>query len=83
MVFARQRMNNHIRTTLFFFSSRAMDHTAEYRAKPGDQVVDKNDTWTRYTFPVEPGRRSMRSTRRGTGIYSSQYVSMIAKWTGQ
>jgi hypothetical protein len=45
--------------------------------------VDQNDTWTRYTFPVEPGKRSMRSTRRGTGIYSSQHVSMIAKWTGQ
>jgi len=61
----------------------AMTPTKEYRPRPGDRVVDKNDTWTRYTFPVEPGRRSMRSTRRGTGIYSSQYVSMIAKWTGQ
>lgn len=61
----------------------AMEPTDRYRPRPGDQVVDKNDTWTRYTFPVEPGRRSMRSTRSGTGIYSSQYVSMIAKWTGQ
>jgi len=61
----------------------AMDRTAEYRAKPGDNVVDQNDTWTRYTFPVEPGKRSMRSTRSGTGIYSSQHVSMIAKWTGR
>ena len=61
----------------------AMDRTNEYRPKPGDKVVDQNDTWTRYTFPVEPGKRSMRSTRRGTGIYSSQYVSMIAKWTGR
>jgi GNAT superfamily N-acetyltransferase len=61
----------------------AMDRTAEYRPKPGDTVVDQNDTWTRYTFPVEPGKRSMRSTRPGTGIYSSQHVSMIAKWTGQ
>ena len=61
----------------------SMEPTDEYRAKPGDQIVDQNDRWTRYTFPVEPGRRSMRSTRRGTGIYSSQYVSMIAKWTGQ
>ena len=59
-----------------------MEPTREYRAKPGDQVVDQNKTWTRYTFPVEPGRRSMRSTRRGTGIYSSHYVSMIARWTG-
>jgi len=61
----------------------AMEPTKEYRPKPGDTVVDQNDTWTRYTFPVEPGKRSMRSTRRGTGIYSSQYVSMIAKWTGR
>jgi len=61
----------------------AMDRTGEYRARPGDNIVDQNDTWIRYTFPVEPGKRSMRSTRRGTGIYSSQHVSMIAKWTGQ
>jgi GNAT superfamily N-acetyltransferase len=61
----------------------AMEPTERYRARPGDTVVDQNDTWTRYTFPVEPGRRSMRSTRRGTGIYSSQYVSMIARWTGK
>jgi GNAT superfamily N-acetyltransferase len=59
----------------------AMEPTDKYRPRPGDNVVDQNDTWTRYTFPVEPGRRSMRSTRRGTGIYSSQYVSMIAKWS--
>jgi GNAT superfamily N-acetyltransferase len=61
----------------------AMEPTDKYRPRSGDRVVDQNDTWTRYTFPVEPGRRSMRSTRRGTGIYSSQYVSMIARWTGQ
>ena len=61
----------------------AMDPTDEYRPRPGDQVVNQNNTWTRYTFPVESGRRSMRSARRGTGIYSSQYVSMIARWTGQ
>jgi len=61
----------------------AMDPTSEYQARSGDKVVDQNDTWTRYTFPVEPGRRSMRSTRRGTGIYNSQRVSMIAKWTGR
>ena len=61
----------------------AMDRTSEYRARPGDQIVDQNEVWTRYTFPVEPGRRSMRSTRPGTGIYSSQHVSMIARWTGQ
>ena len=61
----------------------AMEPTNKYRPRPGDDVVDQNNRWTRYTFPVEPGKRSMRSTRRGTGIYSSQYVSMIAKWTGR
>jgi len=64
-------------------SGYAMEPTREYRAKPGDEIVDQNKTWTRYTFPVEPGRRSMRSTRPGTGIYSSHYVSMIARWTGR
>jgi GNAT superfamily N-acetyltransferase len=61
----------------------AMTPTDTYRAKPGDHVVDQNERWTRFTFPVEPGKRSMRSTRPGTGIYSSQYVSMIARWTGR
>jgi GNAT superfamily N-acetyltransferase len=61
----------------------AMDRTTEYRPKPGDKIVDQNNTWTRYTFPVESGRRSMRSLRPGTGIYSSQYVTMIARWTGR
>jgi GNAT superfamily N-acetyltransferase len=61
----------------------AMEPTEDYRQKRGDQIVDQNATWTRYTFPVEPGKRSMRSTRRGTGIYSSQHVSMIAQWRGQ
>jgi GNAT superfamily N-acetyltransferase len=60
-----------------------MEYTDRYRARPGDRIVDQNDTWTRYTFPVEPGKRSMRSGRPGTGIYSSQYVSMIAQWTGR
>jgi GNAT superfamily N-acetyltransferase len=61
----------------------AMAPTEEYRSQPDDHIVDQNDTWTRYTFPVEPGSRSMRSTRQGTGIYSSNRVSMIARWTGQ
>ena len=59
-----------------------MEPTDEYRHKPGDQVVDQNDRWTRYTFPVTSGKVSMRSGRRGTGIYTSQ-ASMIARWTGQ
>jgi putative chitinase len=60
----------------------AMDPTNEYRPRRGDQLVSQNSTWTRYTFPVVPGQRSMRSTRRGTGIYSSNRVSMVARWHG-
>jgi GNAT superfamily N-acetyltransferase len=59
-----------------------MEPTSEYRARPGDNVVDQNETWTRFTFPVEPGQRSMRSTRRGTGVYSSARTTMIARWMG-
>lgn len=59
-----------------------MEPTDEYRSKPGDNVVDQNKDWTRYTFPVKSGTSSMRSGRRGTGIYTSQ-ASMIAKWTGR
>ena len=61
----------------------AMESTDKYRSRPGDNIVSQNKTWTTFTFPVEPGSRSMRSTRRGTGIYSSQNVSMIARWTGK
>jgi GNAT superfamily N-acetyltransferase len=57
-----------------------MEPTSEYRPRPGDDVVDQNERWTRFTFPVEPGRRSMRSTRRGTGVYSSARTTMIARW---
>jgi GNAT superfamily N-acetyltransferase len=59
-----------------------MTPTDEYRPQRGDQVVDQTADWTRYTFPVKPGSSSMRSGRRGTGIYTSQ-ATMIAKWTGQ
>lgn len=59
-----------------------MEPTDRYQPKPGDTVVDQNADWTRYTFPVKPGSSSMRSGRRGTGIYTSQ-ASMIAKWTGR
>ena len=59
-----------------------MEPTNKYQPKPGDKVIDRNENWTRYTFPVKPGSSSMRSGRRGTGIYTSQ-ASMIAKWTGQ
>jgi GNAT superfamily N-acetyltransferase len=56
--------------------------TSEYQPQRGDNIVDQNKDWTRYTFPVTPGSSSMRSGRRGTGIYTSM-ASMIARWTGQ
>lgn len=59
-----------------------MTPTDEYQPQRGDKIIDQNKTWTRYTFPVKPGTSSMRSGRRGTGIYTSQ-ASMLAKWTGQ
>jgi GNAT superfamily N-acetyltransferase len=58
-----------------------MERTGQYRSRPGDEIVAQDDDWTRYTFPVKPGVNSMRSARRGTGMYTSQ-ASMIAKWTG-
>jgi GNAT superfamily N-acetyltransferase len=59
-----------------------MEPTDDYQPKPGDTVVDQNKRWTRYTFPVRSGSRSMRSGRRGTGIYTTR-ATMIARWTGQ
>jgi GNAT superfamily N-acetyltransferase len=59
-----------------------MERTGQYKPRPGDEIVAQDDDWTRYTFPVKPGVNSMRSGRRGTGMYNSQ-ASMIARWTGQ
>lgn len=59
-----------------------MEPTAKYQARPGDQIIDQNKDWTRYTFRVRPGTRGMRSQRHGTGLYTSQ-ASMIARWTGR
>jgi GNAT superfamily N-acetyltransferase len=56
--------------------------TDQYQANPKDQIIDQNADWTRFTFPVVPGKRSMRTGRRGAGLYNSM-ASMIAKWTGQ
>jgi GNAT superfamily N-acetyltransferase len=56
--------------------------TAKYQPHPGDKIIDQNKDWTRYIFPVKPGKQSMQSGRRGTGLYTSQ-ATMIAKWTGQ
>ena len=56
--------------------------TDKYRPNKNDTVVKQDKQWTRYTFPVQPGKQSMRSGRRGTGLYNS-HATMIAKWTGQ
>lgn len=60
-----------------------MERTRQYQSRPGDNVIAQDNTWTKYTFPVRPGKHSMRSSRRGTGIYTSPATSMIARWTGQ
>jgi GNAT superfamily N-acetyltransferase len=59
-----------------------MERTEKYKPRSGDNIIAQDDTWTRYTFPVTPGVRSMRSARYGTGMYTSQ-ASMIARWTGR
>ena len=59
-----------------------MERTDKYKPRPNDEIVAQDDDWTRYTFPVRPGTHSMRSSRRGTGMYTSQ-ASMIARWTGR
>ena len=56
--------------------------TAKYQPNKNDTIVKQDAEWTRYTFPVQPGRQSMRSARRGTGLYTSQ-ATMIARWTGK
>jgi GNAT superfamily N-acetyltransferase len=56
--------------------------TEKYKPHKNDKIVDQDPQWTRYTFPVRPGVRGMRSARPGTGVYTSQ-ASMIARWTGQ
>ena len=59
-----------------------MERTANYKPNPNDKIIKQDKDWTRYTFPVKPGTHSMRSGRRGTGMYTSQ-ASMLAKWTGK
>jgi GNAT superfamily N-acetyltransferase len=59
-----------------------MEPTDQYKPHKNDKIIDQNEQWTRYTFPVKPGVHSMRSHRPGTGIYTSQ-VSMLARWRGQ
>jgi len=59
-----------------------MEPTEKYQPRANDKIIAQDDTWTRYTFPIKPGVHSMRSRRRGTGMYTSQ-ASMLAKWTGK
>ena len=59
-----------------------MERTGKYKPGPNDKIIAQDKTWTKYTFPVRPGANSMRSARRGTGMYTSQ-ASMIARWTGK
>lgn len=59
-----------------------MERTPQYKPNPNDKIIAQDKDWTRYTFPVKPGTHSMRSARRGTGMYTSQ-ASMLAKWTGK
>jgi len=61
----------------------AMDRTSDYRPRPGDNIVLQDENYTHYTFPVRAGRRSMRSSRPGTGIYTRPDTTMVARWTGQ
>jgi len=61
----------------------AMDRTSDYRPRSGDDIVLQDENYTHYTFPVRAGRRSMRSTRPGTGIYTRPDTTMVARWTGQ
>ena len=59
-----------------------MERTPDYKSGPNDKIIAQDKNWTKYTFPVRPGVNSMRSARRGTGMYTSQ-ASMIARWTGR
>ena len=56
---------------------------SEYRRRSDDETMWEDDDYITYSFPVVEGSRSMRSGRRGTGIYSSANATMIAQWRGQ
>ena len=59
-----------------------MERTEKYKPRPNDKIIAQDKNWTKYTFPVRSGIHSMRSARRGTGMYTTQ-ASMIARWTGR
>ena len=56
---------------------------SKYQKQPGDAVLWSNKNSVTYTFPVGAGKKSMRSSRAGTGLYNSANASMIAQWTGR
>jgi GNAT superfamily N-acetyltransferase len=56
---------------------------SEYQKQSGDTVLWSNKNSVTYTFPVGAGKKSMRSSRAGTGLYNSANASMIAQWTGR
>ena len=57
---------------------------SQYRERPGNEILGQNKQYVFYTFPVEPGSRSMRSGQRGVALYSYDTPStMIAQWRGR
>jgi GNAT superfamily N-acetyltransferase len=57
---------------------------SQYQERPGNEILGQNKQYVFYTFPVEPGSRSMRSGQRGVALYSYDTPStMIAQWRGQ
>jgi GNAT superfamily N-acetyltransferase len=56
----------------------------QYQERSGNEILGQNQQYVFYTFPVEPGSRSMRSGQRGVALYSYDTPStMIAQWRGQ
>ena len=57
---------------------------SQYQERPGNEILGQNKQYVFYTFPVEPGSRSMRSGQRGVALYGYDTPStMIAQWRGQ
>lgn len=56
---------------------------SEYKQHPADKIIADSNRYVTYTFPVDAGSKSMKSARRGTGLYNNANSSMIAQWTGQ
>jgi hypothetical protein len=57
---------------------------SQYQARDNNEILGQNKQYVFYTFPVEPGSRSMRSGQRGVALYGYDTPStMIAQWRGQ